>query len=186
MNFLLKLQIGLLGLSLSLLCVCAHAEIAPASSEKISEVELVTFTPPSGWRVADSKELPKHVNVMVVGKGEREFPPSINLATEHYTKSLNDYLKRIKEINQSLGIEWKNLGPIQTEAGEANLSQIEEKSQWGDLRMMHVVLIKDNTAYILTAASLKEEFPKFYKDFFASLKSLRFIKGQRNTMENKI
>ncbi|WP_059359888.1 hypothetical protein [Parachlamydia acanthamoebae] len=184
MNFLFNRHIGILFICLSLF-INGYAETPNISSESVSELELITFTPPNGWRIADSKELPKHVKIMVVGQGEREFSPSINLATEHYTRSLNDYLKRIKEINQSQGVEWKNLGSIHTDAGEANLSQVDEKTQWGDLRMMHVVLVKDETAYILTAAALKDEFPKFYKDFFASLKSLRFIKEQQKPAENQ-
>jgi hypothetical protein len=133
----------------------------------------VIFTPPEGWRVADAQALPASVKIMVVGKGAHEFPPSMNLGTENYTGTLKQYLKRIKEINYSQGLEWKDLGMIRTEAGDASLSQVDTKTQWGDVRMMHVILLKNETVYILTAASLKEEFPKFYKDFFKSLRSLK-------------
>lgn len=138
--------------------------------------EYVIFTPPEGWRFADTSMLPPSVKTMVIGKGASEFPPSINLGTENYTGTLKQYLKRIKEINQSQGAEWKDLGMIRTEAGDASLSQVDTKTQWGDVRMMHVILLKDGTVYILTAASLKDEFPSFYKDLFNSLRSLRFDK----------
>jgi hypothetical protein len=46
-------------------------------------------------------------------------------------------------------------------------------TQWGRVKMMHVILLKKGVIYILTAAALLEEFPKFYKDFFNSLRSLR-------------
>ena len=134
----------------------------------------VMFTPPSGWRTADRNGLPKHVNVMVVGKGSHEFPPSISLGTEIYPGTLKQYLKRVKEINTGKGNEWKDLGTIRTEAGNASLSQVDTRTQWGDVRMMHVMLYRDGTVYILTASSLKDEFSKYYKEFFNALRSLHF------------
>lgn len=136
----------------------------------------VMFVPPQGWVLADPKALPPSVKIMVVGKGQREFPPSINLATERYNGTLKQYLKTIKAINDSQGAEWKDLGTIRTEAGDASLSQVDSKTEWGDVRMMHVILIKNGTTYILTAASLKDEFSQYYKDFFNSMRSLRINK----------
>jgi len=136
----------------------------------------ILFTPPKGWKPVEASALSPAVKAMVVGNGEHEYPPSINLATEEYSGTLKEYLKIIKSINQAQGTEWKDLGIIRTEAGSANLSQVDSKTEWGDVRMMHVILLKDGTVYILTATSLKEEFPKFYRDFFSSMSSLRFQK----------
>lgn len=164
----------------------ALGESLPANESQTSEMqdEVVAFTPPEGWKLVDAKSLSPSVKAMVIGKGEHEFPPSINLATEPYARSLNDYLKKVKEVNQADGADWKSLGSIQTQAGEGNLSQVDLPTQWGDVRMMHVILLKNNTIYILTASALKSEFPKFYKDFFTSLQSLRFSKNVENK-ENK-
>lgn len=131
-----------------------------------------SFKSPEGWRYANEKELPSNIKVMVIGKSEYEYPPSINLGTEKFDGTIKDYLKLVKSLNQSMGKEWKDLGKIRTEAGNASLSQSDIKTEWGDVRMMHVILVKSGVAYIMTAASRKEEFPKFYKDFFASMRSL--------------
>lgn len=173
-----------IGLGLAVTCTTIHAtpldntqqlkSIQQTSSDKAAGNEVVMFTPPAGWRNADVGALPEHVKVMVVGKGSSEFPPSITLGTEDYKGSLKQYLKRIKEINSSQGFEWKDLGTVRTEAGNASLSQVDKRTEWGDVRMMHVIMTKNGVVYILTAASLKEEFPKFYKDFFNSMRSLRF------------
>jgi hypothetical protein len=144
----------------------------------------VTFMPPNGWLLADSKALPSSVKIMVVGKGKTSFPPSINLATEPYTGTLKQYLKTVKAINDSKGSEWKDLGTIKTEAGNASLSQVDSKTEWGEVRMMHVILLKHGTVYILTAASSKDEFPQFYKEFFNSLKSLKINKSVFEMVEN--
>jgi hypothetical protein len=133
----------------------------------------IVFSPPKGWHLADANALPPHVRVMVVGKGSHEFPPSINLSTEEFEGTLKDYLRIVKEINLSQGSEWKDLGTLRTAAGEASLSQADAFTEWGKIRMMHVILYRNGVIYILTAAALQEEFPRFYKTFFESLRSLR-------------
>lgn len=145
--------------------------------------ESVTFTPPTGWEMAESKALSPNVKAMVVGKGNKEFPPSINLAVEPYKGSQKEYLKLVKRINDAARREWKDLGLIRTSAGDASLSQVDEKGEWGDIRMMHVILVKDEMAYILTAAAAREEFSHFYKDFFAAMRSLN-ITQTKNLQKN--
>lgn len=147
---------------------------AEEPAKSFEQTEAVMFTPPSGWRMADAEALPPSVKIMVVGQGTHELPPSVSLGTENYKGTLKQYLKRVKEINMSKGNEWKDLGTIHTEAGDASLSQVDTKTEWGEVRMMHVMLNKEGTIYIMTASSLKEEFSRYYKDFFNSLRSLRF------------
>lgn len=133
----------------------------------------IMFTPPEGWFLADPKSLPSNIKIMVVGKGASESPPSLNLAYENFSGSLKEYLRIVDTINKKKGAVWKDLGKIQTQAGEASLSQVDLKTQWGMERQMHVILLKDGIIYILTAAALKDEFPKFYKDFFTAMRSLK-------------
>lgn len=164
-------------------CVCLSLYAAEAtehflpSDTKVSEEQeqVVSFNPPVGWHLADAHLLPPHVKALVVGKGPSSFPPSLNLSCEPYQGTLRQYLKTVKNMNSAQGYEWKDLGTIQTEAGTASLSQVDTKSQWGDLRLMHVILLKNKTIYILTASALKSEFPQFYKDFFAAMRSLKLI-----------
>lgn len=136
------------------------------------------FAPPEGWRLADPKSLPPNIEFMVVGKGRHEMPPSINLSLESFDGSLKDYLKIVKSINEAQKTDWKDLGTIRTEAGDGSLSQVDMPSEWGELRLMHVILVNDGHAYIVTAAALKDEFPHFYKEFFKAFRSLRFAPKQ--------
>lgn len=166
-------------LATSLICgsLCSEPVQQPQEEQSHDCILLsAEFNPPEGWRFADSKSLPKHVKIMVVGKGARELPPSINLGYEEFSGTLKDYLKIIKDFNASQGDTWKDLGMVQTEAGPASLSQVEMKTQWGDVRQMHVVYLENGMIYILTAAALKDEFSKFYPDFFKSLRSFRLGK----------
>lgn len=146
--------------------------------------KLVFFTPPTGWLLADSNALPAHVRVMVVGKGISNFPPSLNLSWEPYQGTLKQYLKTVKNMNAAKGYEWKDLGTIQTQAGTGNLSQVDTKTHWGNVRLMHVILLKNGNVYILTASALKEEFSGFYNEFFAAMRSLRIAKDVYEIVTN--
>lgn len=132
------------------------------------------FTPPEGWHFAESiPESLKYLRLMVIGKSDFELPPSISLATEEFKGNSKQYSSLIKKISSSKGGDLRDLGKIKTQAGEASLFQEDTKTNWGDLRMMHLILIKDGTAYIMTTAALKKEFSKFYNDFFKSMRSLK-------------
>ena len=133
----------------------------------------VTFKPPQGWFLADTKSLPSHVQIMVVGKGAYEFPPSINLAFDEFNGTLKEYLKVVDGINKRMGGKAQDLGVIHTEAGEARLLQIDSKNVWGPERQMQAIIVKNGKAYILTASAHKNEFSNFYPQFFSALKSLK-------------
>ncbi len=139
--------------------------------------EIAYFIPPSGWQLADLSTLPvKHIKVIVVGKSNSQCAPWMNLCTEPYQGTLKQYLKMIKNKHQTKGEEWKDLGMIRTEAGQGHLSQSASKMPWGEMRLMHLILLKYGKIYILTAYALKEEFATFYKDFFGAMRSLRIGK----------
>lgn len=132
------------------------------------------FVPPLGWMVADPARLSRHVRFMVLGQGSGLYPPTINLATEPFNGTLQDYLKIVKDINKSKGSRWKSLGNIQTKSGPASLSQAEATTQWGDVRMLHLITLHNGTVHIVTATAMKDEFPSYYPQFFKALQSFRF------------
>ncbi|NGX57815.1 MAG: hypothetical protein K940chlam3_00711 [Chlamydiae bacterium] len=143
------------------------------SSDILQEPGALTIKPPPGWKAANSADLPPRVKMMIVGTGKRHYPPSINIGTEPYRGTIKDYLLMVKRVNESLGAEWRNLGSIKTQSGKASLSQVDMNTEWGPVRLMHVILIKNRTVYIVTAGALKEEFSFYYKDFFDSFKSIQ-------------
>ncbi len=167
-------------------------EIEKSAEESIKEhyiaalddPEAAIFVPPVGWLAAEPASLPSHVKALIVGKGEHEYPPSINLGAEAYEGSLKTYLKNIKMINEAQAATWKDLGQIATESGNASLSQVDMKTKWGDVRLMHAIIIRYGTAYILTASALKEEFSQFYKDFFQAMRSFKINKDVYEMVKN--
>lgn len=162
----------------------AEVEKIQSDYEKMAtDAGQVMFDPPTGWKMADPKALSKYIKIMVVGDTSATFPPSINLAYDPFKGNLKDYLKMVKSYNETQGAEWKDLGTIRTKAGDASLSQVDAKTKWGVERQMQVIFLKDNTAWILTCAALKEDFSKYYKDFFEAMKSLRINTLNANGQE---
>jgi hypothetical protein len=143
------------------------------AEEVVQHAQTVQFTPPAGWRSIDAAQLPRNVKAMVVGQGSTDFPPTMNLGIEAFTGSLEDYLKIVKKINDSQNASWKNLGEIETEAGTASLSQVELTRNYGKVRLVHAILVKDGFAYILNGAASASEFTSYYPEFLKAMRSLR-------------
>jgi len=137
--------------------------------------EVVQFTPPVGWKMADRTSLPLHVQAMVVGPGKSSFPPSINLSIEPYDKSLSEYLKIVRSFNDAKRASSLDLGELETSAGKGRLIQVDDLDQWGKVRYLHLFLKRGENVYILTGAALQEEFPVLNSLFLSSLSSLIFV-----------
>jgi hypothetical protein len=171
-------------LLVSFLCLTTLVHFHFLSAEEPAS-ETLTFSPPAGWGLAPRELLTENIKVMVMGKGDHEYPPSINLTLEPWNGTLLEYLKVIRDLNDSQSSNFKELGQVKTEAGEAFLTQEDMRTKWGEVRQMHLLHLHKGTVYILTAASMKEEFPKFYKDFYSSMTSLRIIKNVFDTVPDE-
>jgi hypothetical protein len=143
-------------------------------AELAKQPNTLLFQPPKGWLLGELPSGSRAVKVVVVGPSTTPVRPTLNLAIEDFAGTLKQYLRIVKALCEHHGDEWKDLGLIQTEAGEASLSQADSKTEWGIVRKMHVILQKDGQIYILTAGALKDDFANHYKEFFDAFRSLRF------------
>jgi hypothetical protein len=152
------------------------AKTHSTSIEKAAETtapSLCFFTPPQGWEIADPKKLSSRVKIAFLTNTGKGFCPSLNLAIEKTSSSLTDYLKAVRSIHeQDRSNQWRALGKVRTEAGLAQLTEIDTNTEWGPARMLQLILLKDNHAYILTAAALREEFSNYYKEFQSAFRSM--------------
>lgn len=131
------------------------------------------FVPPENWDIADPRSLSPKVKIAFLKNSGKGFSPSINLAIEDTDVSLADYLKAVKAIHeQDRNNRWRSLGKVRTASGLAQLTEIDSTSEWGPVRILQLILIKDKRAYVLTAAALKEEMSNYYKDIQSSFRSL--------------
>lgn len=154
----------------------AHAKQNIASLEKAAEYSqssLCFFTPPAGWDIADPRSLSPRVKIAFLKSTSNGFCPSINLAVEETSVSLNEYLKAVKMIHeQDRSNHWRALGKVKTNAGLAQLTEIDSKTEWGAIRILQLIFLKDGQAYVITASALREEFSNYYKEIQSAFRSL--------------
>lgn len=131
------------------------------------------FSPPKNWEIATPENTATHVKIGFIGPSKNGFSASLNLATEQVGDlSLPDYIKAVRAIyERSPHNRWRQLGKIRTKAGESSLTEIDTKTEWGDIRLMQMIYLKDKVAYIITAAALKEEFGSLTRDFQRAFQS---------------
>lgn len=117
------------------------------------------FQPPVDWELAFPEHHSQFVQVGFIGKGSTAFRPSINLATEEIDVDLKKYLKAVKQIHLAEpNTSWRDLGKFTTLAGEGRLTEITTTSPLGPVKMLQMILVQANTAYILTGAAIKDDF----------------------------
>ncbi|HSX26477.1 MAG TPA: hypothetical protein VLE89_05670 [Chlamydiales bacterium] len=131
------------------------------------------FIPPTGWEIAKPKHLSEYVQVGFIGKGSNEFRPSINIAFETVDVPLKEYVKAVKEIHKEQpNTQWRDLGKFPMQGGEGRLTEITSMSPWGEIKTLQAILVKENKAYLLTGAVLKQDFPKFQKELLNCFRTL--------------
>lgn len=135
------------------------------------------FQPPGDWEIAHLKKPAPEILVGFLGKGSSSvFRPSINLAVEEIDGTLKEYVKAVKEIHLAEPkIQWRDLGKFTTRAGEGRLTEISKPSAFGEMKIFQAMVVKENKAYILTAALLQEDLSKFRPAILESFHSLSLV-----------
>ncbi len=148
-----------------------------------------SFKPPKNWVLADPASLSPLVKVGFLAPnktGRIGLRPSLNLAEEPIDCSLQEYLEIVKKLKQtSRHKEWSYLGTFETPAGPAALTQIDQPSPSGPMRLLQLIILKDKVAYILTAASLKNDFFEYLPLFHDTFRSLHITHDLYETIENE-
>jgi len=145
------------------------------SSCLFSQEYILHVTPPKDWEAVEQTALTGQVKMAFIKKEAKEgFCPSLNLVEEQFSGNLNNYLNDVKAIHeQNRNNRWRRLGKVQTAAGEAELTEIDTNTPFGPVRLLQLFLLKEKCVYILTAAALKKDIPRFYADFQKSFYSFR-------------
>ncbi len=132
---------------------------------------------PPGWDcVTDQSQLPKKVQLIAISPTKTKFTPSINVASEETDQSLADYVDTAKLYHESEGeTHVTKLGQIPTRAGQAQLLQIDRRTDFGTVRFLQAAVIKGDVAYVVTATCLRDEFATYCSNFFDAIKSFEVI-----------
>jgi hypothetical protein len=135
------------------------------------------FIPPKDWELAKPESLSPRVKVGFFGKAKNEISPRVNLATEAIEISLPEYVKAVVALHRAdPNNRVRDLGKMKIPEGDAHLIEIDAKKEYGEVRLLQLMLVKNKTAYILTASAAKEEFSKFYPVFQSVFNSVAITK----------
>lgn len=165
--------------------LCAEEETTTTLSQKVYPF----FIPPQDWEIVDVTSLSPKVIIGFMEKDKKGFCPSMNLAIEKVNVSLNEYVKAVKKLHEiDSNTRWRDLGKLNTPAGMARITEIDTKTKWGPVRMLQLILVKEEKAYILTAAAPKEDFSRLYPSLKKSFHSftltedlLSFVKDSQKS-----
>lgn len=166
-------------LSVFSLLLAPAASWAHTASEKenadLEQPQVFSYiTPPKGWEIANPKFLAKSVQIAFLKKSLSGFCPSINLAVEKSNLSLPEYLNVIRQIHESdKRNRWRQLGKVHTLSGIGQLTEIDTTTEFGPVRMLQLILVKQGYTYVVTAAALKEEIAQHYQEFQSAFRSLQ-------------
>lgn len=140
--------------------------------------QICYFIPPEKWEIAQPKSDLGHLQIGFVNTSYRTFPPRISLATEEDAgTSVKEYVKAVKELQGTDPAikEWRDLGALKMQGGSGHLIEMQSSSSLGDIKILQAILIKNETAYILTASALKKDFPSIQSQILKTFQSLTLI-----------
>ncbi|MCB1109817.1 MAG: hypothetical protein KDK64_02460 [Chlamydiia bacterium] len=128
--------------------------------------------PPSHWLISDPSKYEKGIKVTFIASKKKMFTPSLTLSTEKVgNATVEDYTHALEKIYH--GKTFQKLGTFETAVGTGHLFQIDQKSQWGDIRLLQAFVLHDGYALIQTGACLRKEFLNVHEDYLKTFKSLR-------------
>jgi hypothetical protein len=147
-----------------------------------------TFVPPEGWECVKNPAPSSYVQIGFLGEGDASTPfrPSLNLAIEETHLSLKEYLKVVRELHETeMNVRWRDLGQLTFHAGQGRLTELTSHSPCGEVKMLQGIFVSGGHAYILTGATLKEEFSQHQSKLLSSIRSLVLSPNLFSRIEDK-
>ncbi|MBS0616349.1 MAG: hypothetical protein JSR58_07360 [Verrucomicrobia bacterium] len=128
------------------------------------------FVPPPGWELADSSTNTSLTKASFISKAHPGC--AISLSMEPADGSLKDYIAAVKALfAHDPNARWRDVGPYKTTTGEGKLVEIEMKSTGGEQRLLQLITLQNNVAYIVTTTAPKGNFALLAPTFKKVLQS---------------
>ena len=149
--------------------------------------DVFIFSPPNNWKITDPSKLLTTVKAGFVGKSKSFiFKPSINLAIDDIDISFEDYILEAKKLHlEDKNNSYLEIDKIKIDDQNIHISQITTKTHIGNIYKIQAILVKNNKVYILTGATLKQDFTKINKEILNSIKTTHFVKNLEDDILDK-
>ncbi len=139
-------------------------------------VKTVFFIPPNKWELVNPKLYPPFIEVSFVKKEISTCRPTLNLAIQKTSLTLDEYTNEAKKIHiKERTATYRILDKIHLSQGPAYICQINKTTNSTDFEILQMIFVKDDYAYVLTAACRKEEMLKNYQTFMNVFTSFKII-----------
>jgi len=146
--------------------------------------EIPLFLPPKDWKESPLPEHLPRIKIGFLAKTQLSLSPSINLAEEKTSLSIQSYLKQLQEIyTQNPMNRWQKMGTIQTKAGTAYITLLDTSTSAGTARILQSIFIKHDTVYILTGAVAQKDFGQYQDIFLESFRSFSLVESLEDVIE---
>lgn len=143
--------------------------------------ELIYFTPPPDWT---SAQLSSGKRGFVAHSTEHT-RPSLYLSVERSTLSYSDYLKSVQRIYTSIPkTSWRKIETLLTKAGSGTLTSIDMDTPHGMLRILQLLLQKQDRMIILTASTTQTQFPSYYPLLLETFRSLSYASSVQSSLQD--
>ncbi|CCB89374.1 hypothetical protein [Simkania negevensis] len=150
-----------------------------------NQPQFTFFQPPEGWLMSNPTHLEDGLKIGFVQSQRKIFTPAISLYIEKIPCDEKTYLNAVLKNHRSdITKSIRGLGLLQTKSGKSHLLQIDTKSNWGKIRILQSILVKEGYAYIQTATCLREDFLKINQELLKSFQSLCVADDLPSTLEN--
>jgi|GEM_PF-4193664 len=147
---------------------------------------ICVFTPPENFLAQSPDRYPPFVKIAFSGTEEKHYHPTINLAIEKNSGPEKEFLECVEKLQKKKArSKWKKLQSIETLAGRATLFEDEYPSSSGTVKIYQAILVKDDTAYLLTGCSLKKDTQKYFPLFKKSFHSLSLTDNLLSLIKNE-
>ncbi len=149
-----------------------------SSLNLLSDEKIPFFTPPKEWVIANPKTYTKYIKVAFTKNEKTICRPTINLSVQETDMDLDEYTNEAKKAHEiDPNITYKILGTIDllNENLKASLSEVTKTAYSIDYKILQMIFVKYQTAYILTAACKKQDIINYYPTFIESFKTFELI-----------
>lgn len=144
--------------------------------QKLFSSPVPYFYVPHDWEMVDPKHYSDLIKISFVKNQKTFIRPSINLAIQKTSLTLNEYVNIAKQNHMADSqTNFIILDKTQLKQGEAIICKIDKTSESLDLDMLQMIFIKDEYAYVLTGATKKNDMVSYYKMFMKSFLSFELV-----------
>lgn len=134
------------------------------------------FISPKNWEVVNPKHYPPYISISFVKKEISTCRPTLNLAVQKTSLTLDEYVKAAKNIHlKDRNTSYKILQKIRLIQGTGVICKINKTANAIDFEMLQMLFVKDDFAYVITGACKKNEMINYYPTFMKVFSSFQTV-----------